>query len=98
MCDRAVVALEEVLGDKLPVGVDRGLGATVVLQLIDRDTRRGNKLRQVAQNRGKRRRVRVGVGEDEWPPGADRRRTQRDAPTLEPRLTGRPRGRQQRAV
>ncbi|OLE30047.1 MAG: hypothetical protein AUG43_04485 [Actinobacteria bacterium 13_1_20CM_3_68_10] len=46
MGDGAVVALEEVLGDELPVRLDGRLGTTVVPQLVDVDAGVRDELRQ----------------------------------------------------
>ena len=50
MGDGAVVALEEVLGDELPVRLDGRLGTTVVPQLVDVDAGVRDELRQAPED------------------------------------------------
>jgi hypothetical protein len=50
--DGAVVALEKVLSDELPVRVDRGIGTTVESQLVDVDPGVRDELRQARENVG----------------------------------------------
>src|ERR1700751_446821 len=71
MGDMAVVALEEVLADDLPVRLGFGLPAGVVDERVDVEAKLGDLRRQRAE--GGRERPRGGrrVGEDERPPGAD---------------------------
>src|SRR5439155_7636750 len=73
MGDRAVVALEEVLARDLPVRADLELRAEPELQRIDVEEL-GNLGWHRSQRVGKRRRVLVGIDEDERPPGVDAER------------------------
>ena len=86
--DRAVVALEEVLADDLPVRLDLGLGAEAVLEPVDVEPELGDLLRHRAESLLERRRVGVGVHEHERPPGADGGRAAGRAPRPRTRARG----------
>jgi hypothetical protein len=73
-----VVALEEVLADDLPVRVEARLCAVVVAEVVHVHANRGDELRQLAERLGERRRVGVGIHEDERPPGVGLHRDERD--------------------
>src|SRR4051794_12028421 len=57
----AVVALQEILGDELPIRVDGRFGAPVKLEPVDVDPRCRYELRQLPQSLGERDGVRIGV-------------------------------------
>ena len=72
MRNGAVVALEVVLDADLPVRVVLALGPPVEDERVDVDATFGDESRQVAQVLRKRTARRVGIDEDERPPGVDR--------------------------
>src|SRR2546430_516343 len=86
MRDLAVVALEEVLADDLPIRLDLGLPAGVVDERVDVQP----ELRDLRGERAERLRQRLGVGagvrEDERAPGADRDRDEAELVLREVRL------------
>ena len=98
MRSRAVVALEEVLGHDLPVGIRAELdprveGDGVEVEIATQDRR------QVAEPVGERFRARIRVHEDKRAPDSDARRQERELVLLEPvRLAIRSRCRPERAV
>ena len=94
---RAVVALEEVLGDHLPVGVRAELDARMERDGVEVEVA-GEDLRQLAEPVGQRLGLRVRVDEQERPPDADARRNERELLLLEARLAVRARRRAERAV
>ena len=78
MGDRAVVALEVVLERDLPVRLDRPLVMRVEAERREVEPARRDDRRQLAERLGERRRVGVGVDEDERAPGVDGDRQQRE--------------------
>ena len=72
MRDLAVVALEEVLADDLPVRLDLGFPAGVVDERVDVQPELGDLRRERAERVRERLRLGAGVGEDERAPGVDR--------------------------
>ena len=99
MGGRAVVALEVVLERDLPVRVDRpprggsGSASVVEVEAAARDDRR-----QLAERLRERRRVGIGVDEEERAPGVDRDGEQREVGRVEARLALRAGRLAQRAV
>ncbi len=79
MCDRAVVALEEVLRADLPVRLVLGLRAGEKSEPVYVDSRRGDPLGDVLQRLPERRCLEIGVDEHERPPGLE---LQGDEPEL----------------
>src|SRR5438132_9286139 len=86
MRDLAVVALEEVLADDLPVGVDLRLPARVVDERVDVEAELRDLRRQRAKRLRERLRFRAGIGEDERAPGVDRDRHEPELVLRERRL------------
>ncbi len=84
--DLAVVALEEVLADELPVRLELGLPSGVVDEAVDVEPELGHLCRHRAERVGERFRVRAGVDEDERSPGSDRRRGEAELVLREVRL------------
>ena len=84
---RAVVALEEVLHHDLPVRLDRPLVMGVEADRVDVEPALRHDRGQPAECRLERRRVGVGVHEDERAPGAHRDGREREARGVEARLT-----------
>ena len=74
--DRAVVALEEVLGNELPVRLDGRRCTVAELELLDVHARLGDEVGQPAEHLPQRRRLRVRAREHERAPRPDRRRTE----------------------
>src|SRR5215469_16576079 len=74
MGDRAVVALEEVLADDLPVRVDLRLPAPVVDERVDVEAELLDLRGKRAEGLVERLRLGAGVGEEERAPGVDRDR------------------------
>ena len=72
MRGRAVVALEEVLGDDLPVRVRSELDARVEHEAVDVEVA-GEDRRQLAELLRERPRLRVGIDEEKRPPHGDAR-------------------------
>src|SRR4051812_26152859 len=95
--DLAVVALEEVLADDLPVRVQLPLDAVAERERVDVEDL-GDEFRHLAESLGERRRVGVEVDEDERPPRVDLHRHETEALLLESRLGLRARRREQAAV
>src|SRR5262249_38679514 len=69
--DRAVVALEEVLADDLPVRLDVELAAEAELEAVEVEAQACEELRERAQRVGERACIGVGVDEHERAPGVD---------------------------
>ena len=70
--DLAVVALEEVLAADLPVGGVARVRALQEAERVEVEPGGGDELRQLAERVGERRRLGIGVDEDERPPDVDR--------------------------
>jgi hypothetical protein len=83
--DGAVVALEEVLGDELPVRLDARLYTAPELERAHVDADLGDELREPSEGLRERCPASVGIDEDKRAPGADRRRLKGD-PGLDPAL------------
>src|SRR6185437_3752232 len=98
MRDLAVVALEEVLADDLPVRVDLGLPARVEDEVVDVEAELGDLRRHRAERVRERLRVAVGVHEDERPPRADGDAAEPELVLREVRLLVRARRGAERAV
>jgi hypothetical protein len=97
MRDRAVVALEEVLGADLPVRFVLRLRAREEAQRAHVDSRVRDPLRDVFQELGERRSLRIRVDEHERPPGLEPERNEAEA-FVEATLALRPRRREQPSV
>jgi hypothetical protein len=97
MGDRAVVALEEVLDEHLPVGLQPVLGAVMEDERVDVEPAAGDDRGQGAEGVGQRRRVRRRVDEEERAPGVERCGAQPERRAVEAVGVG-PRRRAQRAV
>ncbi len=81
--DRAVVALEVVLDRDLPVAPDLPVVPDAEAEAVDVEAARGNVAGQRAERVGQRAGVRVGVDEDERPPGLGRDREHGEALLVE---------------
>ena len=97
MRGRAVVALEEVLGDDLPVRGRVELDPRVEHEVVDGDVARED-LRQRAELFNQRPSLRVRIDEQERPPGGDARREKRPVAPVEAGLAVRSRSRTQGSV
>ncbi len=99
MRDRAVVALEEVLDDDLPVRLDHLIpAATAELERRRVETGAGERGGKVAERVSERRGARVRVDEDERTPRVHEHGMQRETRWIESRLSIRPRSGAQRPV
>ena len=96
--DLAVVALEEVLADDLPVRLELGLPARVEDERVDVEPELGDLRGHRAERVGERLRVARRVHEDERPPRVDGDAAQAELVLREVRLLVRSRRRAQRAV
>ena len=96
--DRAVIALEEVLGRDLPVRGKRVPAVAPVLERLDVDSGRGDEVGQVAERLGERCRARVGVDEEQRSPAVGAERDEAEAVAVEAVLALGPRRAVQRAV
>src|SRR4051794_31780402 len=86
MRDLAVVALEEVLADDLPIRLDHGLPAGVVDEGVHVEPELGDLRGERAERLRQRLGVDAGVREDERAPGADRDRNEAELVLREVRL------------
>ncbi len=92
MGDGAVVALEEVLDEHLPVGLQPVLRAVMEDEGVDVEPTVGHDRGHGAERVGQRRRVRRCVDEDERPPGVERGRAQPERGAVEAVRVGARRG------
>ena len=81
--DGAVIALEEVLRDDLPVRLDAPLRAVMEPQRVDVDAELRDLLRHRTESRGERFRVGVRVHEEERPPALEAYGSESDGVELE---------------
>ena len=98
MRDLAVVALEEVLADDLPVRLELGLPARVEAKGVDVEPELGDLRRHRAERLGERLRSRCVFDEHERAPGVDGGAAEAELVLREVRLLVRPRRRAERAV
>src|SRR5688500_2279076 len=98
MRNRAVVALEEVLGADLPVRLVFGLGSRVKAKRVNVDARRCDAFRDHLEGVREGRRRGIGVDEDEWAPRLEPERNKAELLALDTSLAVRPRSGQEPSV